>query len=520
MLSSHLFRLSKDPTSLTVTPLLYGMNDPAAPPPRISIEYEGDGVEQLVGLHKHDIDECSSAPSRSSKDSSLEGIASDAFTLLLQRAVPSATGAATLASIDTTDSTQQTPGTAVARARSQSDSVTVSSSPSTWHSTPPSLSSSSSSSCLPPQPRSFSSSCRRSAPIPAFILPCTPTPTKQPRQTLSDSNSDNLNVFNTPSAALTAPATPLTALSIEELTPGLAQLRRAFPLPPALRSKDETVDNLTTPTLESRMTEPQQQEVDLFAVSHRLPGAFESFDSLDTVHHHVGDSVARASAGHPNASMYESPRTPTEQSSQHRRSSSYRSTSSFKPSPESISTTSPPSMQKKRSKRALRSKRSKASFRSVDTGEDKELVLDNAYDPSSGYDFRSCPASPSSGQQQQQQQIQRPPHPPRSTSRGSWRSRYSRPETAMSVLTTTETVYEDAVDHFSGDEADAEEDANDLPPSECSVDGLCVCNFYMRPKVLMNKVTLFVYPRELAHIALGNFNVFIWLIHKYHKGRR
>lgn len=420
-----------------------------APPPRISIECEGEDVEQLSELHKHYIDGYSSPPSRSSKDSSLEGIASDAFAILLQKALPSL------------DSSHRTASSTTARARSHTDSVTVFSS-STWHSTPPSQSSH-----LPPQPKSFSSSCRRSAPIPAFILPCT-TPTRNRQQA---SSSDKLDVFGTLSG-LAAPATPLTAASIEELTPGLAQLRRAFPLPP-LR-KEETTDELQTPTLKSSMAE-QQQEDALFFVSHRLPGAFESFDSLDTLHH-VDDSGAsmtarqdRTSARHPGAALQECPRTPTEQLYHHRRSSSYRSTSSFKPSPGSTSaTSSSPSLQKKRSKRTLRNKRSKASFRSMEiVGEDSNTLQEGIYEPSSGYDFRSCPASPSMSQQQQS--AQRPTHPPRSASRGSWRSRYPRPDTAMSTVTTAETVYEDAVDHFSGDEADAEEDASEVPASRWNI---------------------------------------------------
>lgn len=385
-------------------------------------------------VYKHNTDSYQySASSRSSAASSLEGPASDAFAILLLQKATSTT------------LLEGTALTSSSRTRSQSDSVTISP---TWHtSTPPS------SSCLPPEPKSFSSSCRRSVPIPAFILPCTPS---------KNSNSNTLDIASL-STLLATPATPLTAISLEEhspgiLTPGLIQIRRSFPLPPSSHHPSSTEDT-QTPTAQCDM-EAEQPQDDLFFISHRLPGAFESFESFDSVEtvHEDRNSVAHPSA---NMRMQDPPTTPPASQLHHLRSSSCRSTSS-KPSPgggESVSSSC------KRPRRAVKNKRSEASFKSTDREEANHShnnTGEGTYDSTYGYDFISCHASPSTNYQQQ-----RPvPAPTRSASRGSWRSRSSRPDTAMSTTTTAETVYEDAVEQFSGDEADAEEEASEVPLSE------------------------------------------------------
>lgn len=362
-----------------------------------------------------------------SRGPSLQDYAADAFAVLLQKA-------GTLEALPSSTST-----TSSARARSQSDSVTIT--PTWQHPAPRSLYAS---------VKSFSD-CRRSAPIPASILPRTPT---------KQSSSDTLDI-NHVSSTLPAPATPLTAVSSEELTPGLVQLRRAFPLPPSTaagsiyHAEEHTQDVFRTPVISPSM---QVDRCHVYPLSYRLPGAFGSFDSLETVLRASEDIVTstptagqdRSGVAYPSKTVQDTPRTPPEHL-HHRHSSS--TSSSLKPSPESVTSKSSPA---KHSKRALRSRRSKASFKSTEGGND-----DGIYDPSSGYDFRTCPGSPSTGQQ-----TQRPALGPRSASRSSWRSRYSRPDTAMSIATTTETVYEDAADHFSGDEADAEEDAHELLSSE------------------------------------------------------
>lgn len=448
----------------------------------------------------------------SSSASSMEGHASDAYAILLlhQREEQQRVTTTSIQSITDTPT----------RGRSQSDSATLS--PSWTNLTP---TSSSSTSQLPPPPKSFSSSCsRRSAPaIPALILPKTP-PTSDSTYTVS---TTLLPPYHHPS-------TPLTALSVGDaspgiLTPGLIQLRRSFPLPPSTHSHrpNEVVgEDIKTPTL---LSSNMAIEEPLYFTSYKLPGAFTSLDSLETV-------VPRSEDGEQQEQqlslrLEDTPSTPTHSTHDMQGTPSCSGVSdAFSPRGGCSSSFSSPSPQckqgssscqetmdtdtsttKNRSKR-LRSKKSKASIRS-DCSRDQQDVYMNDWislefsettTPTHHSRQKTIYSTPSqSSLKQRQRDIEDKVKSgeaaagattTRSISRSSWRSRYSspstrsnskfvhqsleeeertRPETAMSTFTTLtyhtisgETVYEDARDYQSGEEADLEDDDYiDLPVS-------------------------------------------------------
>lgn len=461
----------------------------------------------------------------SSSASSMEGHASDAYAILLlhqQRLAESPL-------------TTPTTYTSTTRGRSQSDSVTLSPS---WTTLTPT---SSSISQLPPPPKSFSSSCsRRSAPsIPALILPKTP-PTVTSSNTISTISTTLLSHHH--------PSTPLTALSIGDaspgiVTPGLIQLRRSFPLPPSTHShrlNEGVGEDIKTPTLSSSNMATEEP---LYFTSYKLPGAFTSLDSLETVvpRSEEGDGEEQGRQQH-SIPYVDTPSTPTHSSHDMQGTSSCSGVFSSPGCSSSSSYATPPFPHFKqglsgketmdadtnspmnKSKR-LKSKKSKASIRSDCSKEQHDVYLNDwishdfseATTPTHQSHETIYPRPSQSSLKQRQCDIEDKVisgqaaalgATTRSTSRSSWRSRYSspltqsnckyvhesfeerRPGTAMSSFTTmtyhtisAETVYEDARDYQSGEEADLEdEDDHDedeavihLPVSHCKFQPLGSC---------------------------------------------
>ncbi|KAK9896608.1 hypothetical protein P389DRAFT_211331 [Cystobasidium minutum MCA 4210] len=449
--------------------------------PRISIECE-DGIEHILlqeqetkdyNKNQHRISTSSSSTARDS--SSMEGHAgSDAFTILLQRKEGTTT---------------------TTRGRSQSDSIVGSLAPSWCHTPPPSNNRQ-----LPPPPKSFSTSCKRTAPIPALILHTSTSPSKQ-QQSTAHMQSD----FITPTNL--APVTPITALSVAEggsspspgiLTPSLIQLRKSFPLPPSLASINHNLQRAVLSEDNKDCASFAMLDQDEIAfTSYKLPGAFTSLDSLETV---VQSQTLERDGELKTQQQVElvTPHTPIVATTPQRNPSnifsspgSCSSSASLYSSPQSQGQHAKEQQgtNKGKSKRtSLKQKRSKASLRSNASSKHKDDEYLNDW---ISQDFRSSPGQIKSGPTQ----INASPSPStrriasrdrestsnsataataRSASRSSWRTRYltvsrleARPETSMSTYTTmthytyattNETVYEDARDYQSGDEADVEEE--------------------------------------------------------------
>jgi hypothetical protein len=320
-------------------------------------------------------------------------------------------------------------------------------------------------STLPPEPRSFSSNCsnRRSGapPLPPALL-----------------STANKHIHLSP----TGINTPLTALSIgEEQSPGILTPLRRFPLPPAGGNYRQDNDRTPTlPTFEEEEEEEGEQNQRQATDQHRrtaimrLPGALASLDSLDSSYYNTQAPDFRNSAAHSTAaaSIYDDsleednrPATPRSNRIGGRRHSS----SSCHASPDSRLQSSPYSLSaapsRTRRKGARGHNRQSSSSHSQTSTKRKGMKHKQSRTSLTAQSRRDEHVKEdtfTAGEQQQSTRNaatrQSSYHSSRPTSRAaSWRSRYSRPETAMSTATTAaETVYEDALDGFEADE-EAEE---------------------------------------------------------------